>query len=165
MKTFAINTLGCKINQYEIQQIRELLERFGLDQVESDSRPDLVVIHTCCVTHTASAKSRQHISKAKKLSPDAAIVVSGCLPIVQTDELNLGNTEKNIHLIKHRQDIVTTLSQIVNGRNVDSNHKNLHNNVIKAKNEIESKGNFPKQPKLPKLTDNGKAGLEGLKAF
>ena len=168
MKTFAINTLGCKINQYEIQQIRELLERFGLDQVKSDSRPDLVVIHTCCVTHTASAKSRQHISKAKKLSPDAVVVVSGCLPIVQTDEINPDNTEKNIHLIKHRQNIATTLSQIVNGQNVDSNHKNLHNNVIRAENEIESKGNFPKQPKLPKLTDNmvtGKAGLEGLKAF
>ncbi|GAI22972.1 unnamed protein product, partial [marine sediment metagenome] len=59
MKTFAINTLGCKVNQYESQQIRELLERLGLDQVEtSKEKPDLVVINTCCVTLSASAKSR-----------------------------------------------------------------------------------------------------------
>ena len=168
MKTFAINTLGCKINQYEIQQIRELLERFGLDLVQTDNRPDLVVIHTCCVTQTASSKSRQYINKARKLNPDAVIVVSGCLPGVQTDELNLEDTQKNIRLIKHRQSIANTLSQIVNGQNMHTNHQNLHNNVIRAENGIESKGNLPKRPKLPELTENsapGKAVLEGLKAF
>ena len=172
MKTFAINTLGCKINQYEIQQIRELLERFGLEQVENKKLPDLVVVHTCCVTQSASAKSRQQINKAKKLSPDAVIVVSGCLPIVQTDELNLDNSEKNIHLIKHRQDIATTLRQIVNGQNADSNHQNLDNSVIIAENLIEIKGNLPKQPKQPEVTEISsevtgieQVDLEGLKAF
>ncbi|MHC4260095.1 MAG: tRNA (N6-isopentenyl adenosine(37)-C2)-methylthiotransferase MiaB, partial [Planctomycetota bacterium] len=45
MKTFVINTLGCKVNQYASQQIREYLERLGLRQVEADQRdPDLVVV-------------------------------------------------------------------------------------------------------------------------
>jgi len=74
MKTFSINTLGCKVNQYETQQIYELLEQLGLHKCEPPTKPDLVVINTCCVTHTASAKSRQYIRKAQKLSPDAVIV-------------------------------------------------------------------------------------------
>jgi len=112
MKTFAINTLGCKVNQYESQQIRELLERLGLNFVETADRADLVVINTCCVTHTASAKSRQKIRKAKRQGPDAAIVISGCLPAVQTGELkNLG---KNVHVISQRNRLAATLCQIVN---------------------------------------------------
>ena len=121
MKTFAINTLGCKVNQYESQQIRELLERFGLDQVEtSEKKPDLVVVNTCCVTHTASAKSRQYIRKAQKLSPDAVIVVSGCLPTVQIGELN--NLGENVHLIRHQNDLAATLNQIVAGEAVIVGH-------------------------------------------
>jgi threonylcarbamoyladenosine tRNA methylthiotransferase MtaB len=113
MKTFAINTIGCKVNQYESQQIREFLERLGLNEVETPkNEPDIVVINTCCVTLTASAKSRQRIRKAQKLSPDAVVVVCGCLPAVQTGELN--NAGKNIHLINHRETISKTLSQIVN---------------------------------------------------
>ncbi len=47
MKTFAVKTLGCKVNQYESQQIRELLERVGLLQVEPIKKPGLAVINTC----------------------------------------------------------------------------------------------------------------------
>jgi threonylcarbamoyladenosine tRNA methylthiotransferase MtaB len=121
MKTFAINTIGCKVNQYESQQIRELLERLGLEEVKMPkSKPDLVVINTCCVTLTASAKSRQRIRKAQKLSPDAVIVVCGCLPAIQSLRLcsgqagELNSADKNFHLINHRETIAETLSQIVN---------------------------------------------------
>ena len=64
LKSFSILTLGCKVNQYESQQIRELIERFGLTQVAVTASPDLVVINTCCVTHTASAKSRRLLHQA-----------------------------------------------------------------------------------------------------
>ena len=111
MKTFSINTLGCKVNQYESQQIRQLLEQFGLIKAETAAKSDLVVINTCCVTHTASAKSRQKIRKAQKLSPDAVIIVSGCLPTVQIDELS--NPGKNVHLIHNRDSLPATLAQII----------------------------------------------------
>jgi threonylcarbamoyladenosine tRNA methylthiotransferase MtaB len=156
MKTFAINTIGCKVNQYESQQIRELLERLGLNQVEtSKSEPDLVVINTCCVTLSASAKSRQRIRKAQKLSPDAIIVVCGCLPTVQTGELN--NLGKNIHLISHRETIVATLSQIVNGKAVASRSQNFQsdqNTIIKTENgsKIKLKNKSAELPKLTQLT-------------
>ncbi len=114
MKTFSINTLGCKVNQYESQQIRELLEKLGLRKAESPEQSDLVVINTCCVTHTASAKSRQHIRRVGKLNPDAAVVVSGCLPTVQVGELDLSDQSRRagIHLIRNRTDLSATLTHI-----------------------------------------------------
>jgi len=114
MKTFSINTLGCKVNQYESQQIRQLLEQFGLSNAETAGKTDLVVINTCCVTHTASAKSRQNIRKVQKLNPDAVIVVSGCLPTVQIGELS--NLVENVYLINNRDSLPATLAQIVDAK-------------------------------------------------
>jgi len=130
MKTFSINTLGCKVNQYESQQIRQFLERLGLDQVETSQKPDLVVINTCCVTRTASAKSRQYIRKAQKLSPTATIVACGCLPSVQIGELNgLG---ENVCLISRRNELARRLSQIATGI-----IKTENDAKIKCKNNLE----------------------------
>jgi len=140
MKTFSINTLGCKVNQYESQQIRRLLEQLGLNWVETADKPDLTVINTCCVTHTASAKSRQRIRKAQKLSPDAVIVVSGCLPTVQIGELN--NPGENVHLINHRDSLPATLIQIVSAKADTSGSQSPQS----CKNE------WANQPKLPQLT-------------
>lgn len=114
MKTFSINTLGCKVNQYESQQIRELLEKLGLQMAETHEKSDLVVVNTCCVTHTASAKSRQHIRKARKHNPDAAVVVSGCLPTVESGELDINNQPQpdGVHLIRDRADLSATLTHI-----------------------------------------------------
>jgi len=123
MKTFSIVTLGCKVNQYESQQIRELLEHLGLIPVEGNQIPDLVVINTCCVTHTASAKSRQYIRKAQRLNP-CAVVISGCLPTVQIGEMNA--SDKNSYIVKTRRELVSVLNQIVTDRpeNSNLNYKN-----------------------------------------
>ncbi len=110
LHSFAILTLGCKVNQYESQQIRQLLETFGLAQADAADTPQLVVINTCCVTHTASAKSRHLINQAQKHGPQA-VVICGCLPVVETDELKaLG---ENVHVVKNRCDLATTLSRLV----------------------------------------------------
>ena len=158
MKTFSINTLGCKVNQYESQQIRELLEQLGLDQVETADRPDLVIINTCCVTRTASAKSRQYIRKAQRVSPDAVIIVAGCLPTIQIGELGkLNNPGKNVHLIRHRDNLAATLSQIVNARAAAPDLQSLQthqNTMIKTESDskIKRKNKLANQPKLPQLT-------------
>ena len=88
MKSFAINTLGCKVNQYETQQIRQVLEQFSLVQVEPDQSPDLIIVNTCCITHIASAKSRQSIRKLKRSNPDSILIVTGCLPAGPDEELS-----------------------------------------------------------------------------
>jgi threonylcarbamoyladenosine tRNA methylthiotransferase MtaB len=160
MKTFAINTIGCKVNQYESQQIRELLERLDLIEVETPkSKPDIVIINTCCVTLTASAKSRQRIRKAQKLSPDALIIVCGCLPAAQTGEIN--STGKNIHLISHRETTATTLSKIINNAKTTALSQLEQNIIIKAENSSKIKlknrhifntATLDKSTELPKLT-------------
>jgi len=110
IKSFSILTLGCKVNQYESQQIRELIERCGLIHVDVTAGPDLVVVNTCCVTHTASAKSRQFVRQAQRRGPQA-IVVCGCLPTVATDELSI--TGENVHIVKDPRDLASTLNLLV----------------------------------------------------
>jgi len=110
LRTFAIFTLGCKVNHYESQQIRQLLESFGLAQADAAHAPQLVVVNTCCVTHTASAKSRHLIRQAGGHGP-AAIVVCGCLPAVETEEFTA--IGENVHVVKNRCDLTATLSRLV----------------------------------------------------
>jgi threonylcarbamoyladenosine tRNA methylthiotransferase MtaB len=143
VKTFSINTLGCKVNQYESQQIRQMLEQLGLNKVETAEKPDLAVINTCCVTHTASAKSRQNIRKVKKLNPDAVIVVSGCLPTVQIGELT--DLAENAHLINNRDSLSATLAQIVGAKNPFTG----------SKNPSLCKNNSTDHLKMPQLTAFG----------
>jgi len=155
MKTFTINSLGCKVNQYEGQQVRELLEKLGLRKVESSQKPDLVVINSCCVTHTASAKSRQCIRKFRKQSPDSVIVISGCLPTVQIGELSA--TADDIHLIENRADLADTLYRIINNKVATLTSKRTQScpdTTIKAKNsyKIKHKNNLNNDLSLPPLT-------------
>ena len=112
MKTFSIHTLGCKVNQYESQQIRELLESFELRIAEPSEEPELVVVNTCCVTHTASAKSRQQIRKIQNHHPEAILVVCGCLPVIKSSLLCLKPTAdqsapqaENIKFVTNRDEL------------------------------------------------------------
>jgi threonylcarbamoyladenosine tRNA methylthiotransferase MtaB len=113
MRTFSINTLGCKVNQYEGRQIRELLEQRGLRNVSAPDKPDLMVVHTCCVTHTASAKSRQCIRKALRQNPNGLVLVSGCLPATQIGELNA--LVGSICVVRNRSDLAATLTHWAEG--------------------------------------------------
>ncbi len=157
MKTFSIHTLGCKVNQYETRQIQELLEQLGLHKIKPPKKPDLVVINTCCVTHTASAKSRQYIRKAQRLSPDAVVVVCGCLPTVQISELN--NISTNVHLIEDRESLAERLNQIAGDSSAASCFQSPRscpnvNTIIKAENgsKIKFKKELNNHLALPPLT-------------
>jgi len=112
MNYFAINTLGCKVNQYESQQIRELLEHLGLKDTQNTQKTaQLVIINTCCVTQTASSKSRQKIRKAQRQNPDAVIFVAGCLPAIESNKLT--KLDGNIHLLRNRESLATELLRLI----------------------------------------------------
>lgn len=74
----AYQTLGCKVNQYETEKIRESLERAGLVTVPFSSAADAYIINTCSVTAEADAKSRAAVRKALRANSDAYVIVSGC---------------------------------------------------------------------------------------
>lgn len=78
MPTAAFTTLGCKVNQYETQQILESFENAGFGIVPFDQKADVYVINTCSVTSIAESKSRYTIRKAARSNPDAKVVVTGC---------------------------------------------------------------------------------------
>lgn len=74
----AINTLGCRVNQYESDAIREKLLEKGFEAVEFGEECDIAVINTCTVTAESDRKSRQLIRRAKKLCPTCRVIVTGC---------------------------------------------------------------------------------------
>ncbi len=86
MATFKINELGCKVNQYESQLMREQLNRAGF--TEASNKPaDIYVINTCTVTAAADSDSRNFIRRAMRYNPDAKIVVTGCYVEKDADEI------------------------------------------------------------------------------
>ncbi len=113
MKSFNIITLGCKVNQYESRQIHDFLASAGLTPAQENA--DLVVVNSCCVTHTASAKSRNALRKAKKASPDAHLVLAGCLPMGPGEEFQtlLGDGLENLTIVEDKDDLAETLLQVL----------------------------------------------------
>ena len=81
MKTAKLITMGCKVNQYDTQSMRETLHRNGytvLDDEASRQQADLYLINTCTVTNTADQKARQVIRRAIRQQPNAKVLVTGC---------------------------------------------------------------------------------------
>ncbi len=78
LHTYLVNVLGCKVNQYDAQQIEQLLERYGLEKTSHSDDADLIVVHTCGVTAAAAQKSRQTIRRMQRDNPLAHIIVTGC---------------------------------------------------------------------------------------
>jgi len=77
--TVAVLTLGCKLNQSDSAAIARRLISGGVRVVDRpQSGADAVVINTCSVTHVADRKARHLVRQARRLSPDAEIILTGC---------------------------------------------------------------------------------------
>ena len=78
----AFHTLGCKVNQYETQAMRRLLEQNGYET--ADYAPgvpaDGLVINSCTVTGESDRKLRQLLHRCRRDNPDAVLVLTGCMP-------------------------------------------------------------------------------------
>jgi threonylcarbamoyladenosine tRNA methylthiotransferase MtaB len=71
-------TLGCKVNQYETEYVREGLLGIGYADADEGEQAELCIVNTCTVTAEGDAKSRQTIRRLAKRNPGAKIVVMGC---------------------------------------------------------------------------------------
>ncbi len=76
--SYFLFSLGCKVNSYELDALRESLAKRGEKEASKPEDADLIVVNTCSVTSTADQKSRQHIRKFRRLAPNATLVVMGC---------------------------------------------------------------------------------------
>ncbi|MCQ2554412.1 MAG: tRNA (N(6)-L-threonylcarbamoyladenosine(37)-C(2))-methylthiotransferase MtaB [Clostridia bacterium] len=99
----AFHTLGCKVNQYETELLKEQFRKEGYEITDEDSAADVYIVNTCTVTNLADRKSRQYIRKMKNLSKDSLICVIGCYAQVDPEallkmpevDIVLGNGEKH----------------------------------------------------------------------
>ena len=83
----AFHTLGCKVNQYETEAMKEQFKAAGASIVGEEEAADVYVINTCTVTNLADRKSRQYIRRMKKKCPEAVVAVTGCYAQVKPDEV------------------------------------------------------------------------------
>lgn len=74
----AVATLGCRLNQVDGQQLLAALEARGFTPVPFEAPSDVVVVNTCTVTARAEFSDRQLIRRARRTSPGARVVVTGC---------------------------------------------------------------------------------------
>lgn len=78
LKTCRLVTLGCKVNQYETQLVKEALEKNGYREANDQETADLCVVNTCTVTSEGDYKSRKIIRKLARDNPGTRTVVMGC---------------------------------------------------------------------------------------
>jgi threonylcarbamoyladenosine tRNA methylthiotransferase MtaB len=74
----AITNLGCKVNQSEMDAVERLLRARGVELVAPGAPADLHLVNTCTVTAVADDKSRKAVRRARRASPDATVIVTGC---------------------------------------------------------------------------------------
>ncbi len=76
--TVAIETLGCKVNQYETSYFFELLKQAGYRAVSFRESADVYIVHSCAVTAKAGSQTRQLLRRARRTNPEARVVAAGC---------------------------------------------------------------------------------------
>lgn len=84
--TFSIVTFGCKLNQYESQAIRELLQRAGHVEARLGEGPEVCIVNTCAVTQATENECRRLVRRLSQRN-GIRVIITGCaaeLPWVQT---------------------------------------------------------------------------------
>ncbi|MBE6758114.1 MAG: tRNA (N(6)-L-threonylcarbamoyladenosine(37)-C(2))-methylthiotransferase MtaB [Ruminococcaceae bacterium] len=118
--TVYFHTLGCKVNQYETQAMRRLLEDDGFDTAEFHAgfraaEDGVLVINSCTVTGESDRKLRQLLRRARRDNPQAVIVLCGCMPqafparaaALADADIVLGNAERRTLPAKLRAYLTT----------------------------------------------------------
>ena len=95
---YYIYTLGCKVNNYESEYIKSLLDKEGF--IFNEEKPDIVLINTCTVTNNSDKKSKKMIKRFRRVFPNAIIVAMGCyIQYVNGNEVDadiiIGNKDKS----------------------------------------------------------------------
>lgn len=94
MSAPVFSTMGCRLNAYETEAMKELADSAGLENA--------VVVNTCAVTAEAVRKARQDIRKLRRAHPEARLIVTGCAAQTEPEtfakmtevDAVIGNSEK-----------------------------------------------------------------------
>ena len=83
----AFSTLGCRVNHYETEAMAEKFIREGYEITDFSNFADVYVVNTCSVTNMSDKKSRQIISRARRINENAIIAAVGCYSQVSPEEV------------------------------------------------------------------------------
>ncbi|MCE5335438.1 MAG: tRNA (N(6)-L-threonylcarbamoyladenosine(37)-C(2))-methylthiotransferase MtaB [Desulfobacteraceae bacterium] len=97
VRAVAVETLGCKVNQYETSYFLQVLRSKGYECVSFRDRADVYIVHSCAVTAKAGYQTRQLLRRAFRLNPDALIVVAGCY--AQMDASRIARERLATHIL------------------------------------------------------------------
>lgn len=144
VKKVAFYTLGCKVNQYDTQFLREQFLRNGYEEVAFESAADVYVINTCTVTSVADSKCRKAIRLAVKKNKN--VVVTGCYAQSSPGEIAdipgvthvLGNYDK-LDIIRHLEETKTAEPEtntppIIPPQNCEEKYKEEGNTYVSVTN-------------------------------
>lgn len=112
----AFVTLGCKVNSYDTQSILENLKQYGYEIAKADEMPDVFIVNTCAVTNESERKSRQMIRKMKSLNPNGIVVVTGCYPQTNLEEVKKMTEADIITGTNNRNQIPALLDEYINNK-------------------------------------------------
>lgn len=76
---FKIYTLGCKVNQYESEYIRQIMTLDGYTYTEDDEKADIFIVNSCSVTAVSDSKCRKLLRRLRREKPESIIMLSGCM--------------------------------------------------------------------------------------
>ena len=116
MKKFYIETLGCKVNQYESDGIATSLEEQGWIKADKNQAADVFIINTCTVTSKAAMQSRQTIRKRIRENPDAKVIVTGCHAQTDPDQIKKIDHIDQIVCHKDKVQIAAHITDICEAR-------------------------------------------------
>lgn len=126
-KRVAFLNLGCKVNSYETEAMREQFMEAGYQVVEFKDIADVYVVNTCTVTNIADRKSRQMLHQAKKRNEDAVVIATGCY-VQASEEALLEDSAVDIVIGNNRKgSVVKMVSEYLSKQNkqelvIDINH-------------------------------------------
>ncbi|MBQ5994505.1 MAG: tRNA (N(6)-L-threonylcarbamoyladenosine(37)-C(2))-methylthiotransferase MtaB [Clostridia bacterium] len=114
-------TLGCKVNQYETQEITENLIKGGFTPTFDDSEADVFIVNSCTVTSESDRKTRQLVRRLKRNYKNAVVVLTGCMPQAFPEASSLLEQADIVIGNKNNDDIVPLLKSYKKERIVNIN--------------------------------------------
>lgn len=114
-KKVAFYTLGCKVNYCETESLQNLFAEAGYRIVDFEQSADVYIVNTCTVTATSDHKSRKALRKARKKSPGAVVVATGCYAQGEPEQIKKMEVADLIIGNKGREDLPSRIELLEGG--------------------------------------------------
>jgi threonylcarbamoyladenosine tRNA methylthiotransferase MtaB len=135
-KRVAFLTLGCKVNSYETEGMRELFLKAGAIETEFEDEADIYVVNTCSVTNMADRKSRQMLHRAGKKNSSALVVAVGCYAQAAGEKLGKADGVDLVVGNNKKAEIVELTAEALRQREEESRYAILDINKEKQFEEL-----------------------------